>query len=254
MMAMRRTLLVGASAAALLGPAAARAQMSVLDGANLLNTAKTVAQGTQQIEQLAQQIQTMQQQLATAQQTFASVAHAPANELQSLSQSFNIPALRNVLPTTSGAMGSVLNGTGLGNMGGTSGSLGATGQQYLSQNRVYQPQGSDFATQQMTTNAASIAGVQAASDQLYQSASTHIATLEGLENQLNDAPDQKAVADIQARVQTEQTYLAAQQVQAQAINTWQQAQTRNVDEQSAEKQRQNIDDVLAQDAGTTPGS
>ena len=253
-MTMRRTLLAGVGAAALLGPAAARADMPVLDGANLLNTAKTVEQGAQQIEQLTQQIQTMQQQLATAQQTFASVAHAPANELQSLSQSFNIPALRNVLPTTSGAMGSVLNGTGLGNMGGTSGSLGGTGQQYLSQNRVYQPQGSDFATQQMTTNAASIAGVQAASDQLYQSASTHIATLEGLENQLNDAPDAKAVADIQARVQTEQTYLAAQQVQAQAINTWQQAQTRNVDEQSAEKQRQNIDDVLAQDAATTPGS
>ena len=62
------------------------------------------------------------------------------------------------------------------------------------------------------------------------------------------------MGDIQARMATEQNYIAAQQVQAQAVQTWQAAQVRNVEEQNAETQRQNIDDVLAADAATTGGS
>ena len=53
---------------------------------------------------------------------------------------------------------------------------------------------------------------------------------------------------------TEQTYIQAQQVQMQAIQTWQGAQVRNVEEQNTEATRQNIDDVLSQDAATTGGS
>ncbi len=54
------------------------------------------------------------------------------------------------------------------------------GQQYFGQNHVYTPTGGSFIATTMQNNAASIAGVQAMSDQLYQPASVHIATLQGL--------------------------------------------------------------------------
>lgn len=241
-MGMRTTrglLIAGASAVALLVAGEARAQMAVIDGANLLNTTRSVVQGAQQIQQLAQQLQTMQQQLTQVQNIFGSVAHLPQNELTQLGQSLNVPALRQILPSTSGAIGSVMNGSGLGSMAGV-------GQQYFNQNHVYTPTGGSFNATAMISNASSIAGVQAMADQLYQSAASHIAVLEGLEGQLATAPDDKAVSDISARVQTEQTYIAAQQVEAQSIQTWQAAQVRNMDEQRREKRQQDIDDVINQ--------
>ena len=247
-MTMRSMLLAGTAAVVLFTSDGAWAQVAVYDGANFGNTARSVVQGAQQLQQLAHQLQTMQQQLTTAQQTFESLAHLPTSELQSFSSQFNVTALRNILPTSPATLGNIMNGSGLGNMG-------SLGQQYSSQNRIYQPQSSDFAAQQMTSNANSIAGVQALANQLFFSSSQHIAAIQTLEGELSSAPDEKTVGDLQARVQTEQTYLAAQQVQAQSIQTWQEAQVRNVEEQTTEERRQNIDDVLTQDASTSsPGS
>ena len=244
---MRNILLAGISIIALIASDAAHAELPVIDGANLANTARTVVQGAQQIQQLAQQLETMKQQLTTAEQTFDSLTHAPTGELASFSSQFNVTALRNILPQNMDSVGSIMNGTGLSGMG-------PLGQQYASQNRIYQPPANDFAAQQMTTNANSIAGVQALANQLFFSASQHINVIQSLEQTLTDAPDEKTVGDIQARMATEQSYIAAQQVQAQAVGTWQAAQVRNVDEQNAETQRQNIDDVLSADAATTGGS
>lgn len=244
---MRSILLAGLGAVALFTSSTAHAELPVIDGANLVNTAKTVMQGAQQISQLAQQLENMKQQLATAQQTYESLTHAPTGALGSFSSQYNMTALRNVLPQGATTLGPVLNGTNLG-------AMGSMGQQYANQNRIYQPQANDFAAQQMTTNANSIAGVQALANQLFFSASQHINVIQSLEGELTTAPDTKTVGDIQARMATEQTYIAAQQVQAQSVQTWQAAQVRNAEEQNTEAQRQNIDDVLAQDASSSNGS
>lgn len=244
---MRSILLAGIGAVALFASSAAHAQYEVRDDSNLVNTAKTVVQGGQQIQQLAAQLENMKQQLTTAEQTYGSLTHAPTNALASFSSQFNVTALRNILPQNMGSVSGIMNGTGL---GGT----GSLGQDYATQNRIYQPQANDFAAQQMTTNANSIAGTQALANQLYFSASQHINVIQSLEQSLTDAPDEKTVGDIQARMAAEQTYIGAQQVQSQAIQTWQAAQVRNVEEQSTEATRQNIDDVLSQDAATTGGS
>jgi len=246
-MMMRNMLLAGVSAAALLASSQARAQWPTADALADANTLQTAQSAAQTVTKLETQIQTMQQQLTMAQQTFGSLSHAVSNPLQATSSQFNIPGLRNVLPTGSSQLGGVMNGSNLGNMGGL-------GTQYLNANRVYQPQGGDFAATQMQSNANSIAGVQATSDKLYQSASSHMARLEDLEDQLNNSPDEKTTADLQARIAQEQTYLQAQQVQAQSISNWQQAQVRNEQEQGDEKQRKDIDDVLSADAAATPGS
>lgn len=232
---LRTTILAGSVVFALLG--SANAQMAVFDGANFGNTARSVVQGAQQLQQLAQQLATMQQQYNQMVQTYQAIAHLPQQQLTQLGQQLNVSQFRMPLPSASGTVGSVLGGSGLG-------SLGSLGQQYLTQNRIYAPSGSDFQAQQMTGTANSVAGVQAMLDQLYQSAAGHITTLQGLEGQLAGAQDEKAVADISARVQTEQTYLSAQQIQTQTIQTWQAAQVRNEEEQRQEKRRQDLDDVL----------
>lgn len=249
MMTMRGALLAGTAMVSLFAADGARAQLAVFDGANFGNTARSVVQGAQQLQQLAQQLQTMQQQLTAARDTFGSLSHAPVAGLRSFSGNFNVPALRDILPDNPDTLGNVVNGSGIG-------SMGPLGQEYANQNRVYQPQADDYAARQMTTNANSIAGVEALANQLFFSSSQHIAAIQTLEYELTNAPDEKTTADIQARVATEQTYLAAQQVQAQSIQTWQQAQVRNVDEQAAEQNRQNIDDVLSEDAAASsaPGN
>ena len=231
----RTALLAGVSALALSGQA--HAQMAVFDAGNFANTARSAVQGAQQIQQLTQQLSVMQQQYSQLVQTYQAVAHLPQTELNQLAQQLNTSQFRTPLPSLSGTIGSVMGGSGLG-------SLGNLGQQYLNQNRVYAPSGSDFQAKQLTGTANSIAGVQAMLDQLYQSAAGRISVLQGLEGQLASAPDAKSVADISARVQIEQTYLAAQQVQAQTLSTWQTAQIRNEDQQRQEKRRQDIDEVI----------
>ncbi len=240
---MRKFLLAGVCGLALFQVVAAHAQIPVTDGANLLNTGKAVLQGAQQIQQLAQQIQTLEQQLTQMQNIYASVAHMPDQMLGQLGSALNVSQFRNPLGSSSGSIGALMNGSGL-NGSLNMGSLSSLGQQYLNQNRVYSPPGGDANANSMANNAASIAGTQSMVDQLYQSAADHTKLLQNLEGALASAPDAKGVADISARVQLEQSYIANQQTQASAISTWQQSQVRNYEQQRRESRRCYIDAVL----------
>lgn len=235
---MRGLLKAGVCALALLGGSEARAQWAV-ECVNCTSEFTEIAREAARVQQVVQQIQTLRSQLQELQNVYASVAHLPDNALAQLGQQLNVSQFRNPLPTATGAIGSLMNGTGMG-------SLSGLGTQYLNRNRVYASPDQDFAANSMATNANSIAGVQSMADQLYQSAAAHNNALAGLEGQLENAPDAKAVADISARVQLEQTYIASQQVQAQAISTWQQAQVRNYEQQRRESRRCYIDAVLTQ--------
>ena len=228
---------VSVCAVALLGADEAKAQWAV-ECVNCTTELTEVLREAARIQNVLQQIQYAESQLQQLQNVYSSIAHLPDSVVSQLGQSFNVAQLRNALPTTPGSIGSLMNGTNMG-------SLSALGQQYLGQNRIYAPQGSDYNTASITNNASSIASVQSMADQLYQSAAAHTTALQNLEGQLAGAPDEKAVADISARVQMEQTYIASQQVQAQAIGTWQQAQVRNYEQQKRENRRCLIDATLA---------
>lgn len=222
------------------------AQIPVTDAANLANTTRQVIQTAQQIQQLTQQLSVMQQQYAQLIQTYQAIAHLPDEALQQLVGQLNVQQFRTPLPSSGSLVGGLMNGTGLDQ-------LGTLGQQILNQNRLYAPSGTDFAARQLTGTANSIAGVQAMLNNLYQSASGRLTTLQGIEGQLSSAQDAKAVADLSARVQTETTYLQAQQVQAQVLQTWQAAQVRNETQQSREQRRCYIDQVLIQVASNSGG-
>lgn len=233
---MRGLLKAGVCALALSGAGEARAQWTCV---NCTNELTELTREAARIQQVVQQIQQARSQVQELQNVYGSLRHLPENALTQLGQELNLPQFRNPLPTATGAIGSLMNGTGMG-------SLNGLGQQYLNQNRIYASPDQDAAANSMASNANSIAGVQSMADQLYQSAAAHNNALQGLESQLESAPDAKAVADISARVQLEQTYIASQQVQAQAISTWQQAQVRSYEQQRRESRRCYIDAVLTQ--------
>ena len=215
-------------------PLPARAQYQVFDVTNL-------ARNIQQVQQLAQQLQVMQQQYQQLLTTYQAVAHAPSDALNQLGRQLNVDPFRNALPAQSTVLGSVMNGTALG-----PGGLGAAAQGYLDRNRVYAPAGPDFQAQEMQRKATSVAGAQAMAAELYQSAASRVTALQGIEGQLAAAPDAKAVADVAARISAEQAYIQAQQVQAQSLVLWQQAQLRNQEQRDQERRRQSIDELIEQ--------
>lgn len=236
-MTRRLALLPLALAAALIAAVPAQpahAQLAVIDPANL-------AQAVQQVQQMAQQLQAMQQQYQQLQQTYQAVAHAPSDALTELGRQLNVDALRNALPAHSGDLGAVMTGSSLG-----PGGFGNAAQGQLERNRVYSPGGADFQAQEMQRAATSIAGAQAMASGLYQSAASRIAALQAIEGQLAGAADAKAVADLAARIAAEQAYIQAQQVQAQSLVLWQQAQMRNQDQREQERRRQSIDALIDQ--------
>lgn len=235
-MTLRRVILAGAAAltigGAVIGPA--HAYKLVYDPSNY-------AQAVEQVAQLIQQLQVMQQQYEQLMQTYQAIAHLPQTALNQLGQRLNVDQFRNALPSQSSVLGSVMNGTALG-----SGSFGSAAQGYLNQNRVYAPPGQDFQAQEMQRNANSVAGAQAMASELYQSAANRVAALQGIETQLANAPDAKAVADLQARLAAEQAYIQAQQVQAQSLAMWQASQERNEAQRRDEERRRQIDSLIEQ--------
>ncbi|SCX35832.1 type IV secretion system protein [Agrobacterium rosae] len=224
-MRFRRHKIAGAAALAigLTGTLPASAQVAVVDF-------RAIAQAIEQVRQL-------QSQLTQLQQTYAAIAHLPRNELNRLARQFDTSQFRNPLGTSSASIGGMLDG---------SGSLAAGAQGYLDRNRVYAPPGQDFQATQMGRNANSIANAQAIAAQLYQSAASHIQTLQGLEGELASAPDAKAIADLQARLTMEQASFQGQQLQAQSLAMWQAAQERNQDQRNDEVRRKQVDNLIEQ--------
>lgn len=213
-------------------PGAVQAQRIVYDPA-------IYGQALQQVTQLSQQLAVMQQQYQQLMQTYQAIAHLPQTELNQLGQQLNVATLRNALPAQSTVLGTIMNGSSAG-----TGNLAAATQTYLNQNHVYTPTAQDFQAQEMQRNASSIAGVQGMASTLYQSAADRVTALQGIESQLASAPDTKAVADIQARLSAEQTYIQAQQVQAQSLAMWQASQQRNQEQRLQEERRRQIDTLI----------
>lgn len=200
----------------------ASAQMAVID-------AKSIVQLKSQIDQMKAQYQQLQK-------TYNAISRAPNSAVKGFGQQMNVGQFRNALPNS---------GTVKGMMGGA-GQLTAAGQEMLNQNKIYAPGGSDFQAKEMARSATSIAGTQSMAADLYASSSARIAALQAIEGQLATAEDQKAVLDLTARVQTEQAYIQAQQVQAQSLALWQASQQRGEQQRRTEQRRQSLDDLIEQ--------
>lgn len=85
--------------------------------------------------------------------------------------------------------------------------LSSGAQQFLNQNRVYTPQGTDFASTEMQRQAQGTANIQAEVQAGMDRSQERIASINELQSCIDAQPDIQAVAALQTRVQTEQLFL-----------------------------------------------
>jgi type IV secretion system protein VirB5 len=174
----------------------AHAQLAVFDGASL-------QQLIQQMRAWQQQLQGMQLQLGQLQQTYA--AMTGSRNMQSLLR--ESPLSLNYLPDSAASLGAVTGG----GVGGTYGPLGQAVAAKAASNAMVN------ATQLSRLAPALSALIQAerslaASGQVlpraaYDQVSARFARLSSLIDQIGGATDPKAIADLQGRLQGEQTLL-----------------------------------------------
>jgi type IV secretion system protein VirB5 len=215
--------------------AQAQAQMPVID--------------TNAITQLVSQLRTAQQQY---QQLVANYNQLVAT-YQSLAQLTNInsvanelkqPWMQNPAPSTTLVPG-LLNG--LSPPSTLGGNLATLAQQYLGQNRVYEPQGTDFQAQQLRTAANAVAQIEAVATQNLQALEARASALTQIQSQLDSAGTIQKVASIQARLVAELNYVAIQTAQAENLRTLAAARTDTQDQAQEQAERQSDDETIKSD-------
>ncbi|HUB11198.1 MAG TPA: type IV secretion system protein [Acetobacteraceae bacterium] len=226
---------LGALLASLVIPAAAHAQMPVIDGASLAQLVNDVRVAQQQYQQLVQSYDQLRE-------TYQALAQAvnPNQWAQQLEQ----PFLEDPLPNTN-IVPSLLNGLSPPSMLG--GNLGSLAQQYLGENQVYQPQGTDFEATQIRNAANSTAEIEAVATQNLQSLQLREADLTQLQSQLSSAGTLQQVASIQARLTAEQNYVQAQTAQAENLQILANEQIANQREAQDQAARQSADEGMRDD-------
>lgn len=221
-----RLLLFGVLIAGLALAQPARAQVPVIDGASLV-------QLIQQLDEAKQQYQELVDTYNQLKQTYQALAQL--TKVNTLAPQLEQPLLQDSMPDTTMLPGLL---DGLSPPSELGGNLGSLAQQYLQQNSVYQPQGQDFQARQMTTEANSIAGVEAVATQNLQSLQAREADLPQIQDALNRASTIQQVASIQARLAAEQDFVQAQTAQAANLQVLaaEQVQARHEAQNEAERQ------------------
>jgi hypothetical protein len=114
-------------------------------------------------------------------------------------------------------------------------------------NRVYEATGTSWNAQEINRNALGLAGSESLAMQLYKSAADRAALLPGLQALLGVTADPSERETLANRISIEQTWIANQQVQAQAVAAAAQTQIAGRDQRREEQMQQGIDAIL-QDA------
>ncbi len=228
----RRRPLIATAIAVILGGTIAPQRAQALFGAGdvvfdpsvfaqVVQQAKNGLQQLQQLEQNGQILTNQLTQLRTFYQSFAQLT-----DVSQLASILQTPAVINPLPQVTQLEG-MLSGNGF------TGQLGSLVQQFVNQNRVYAPTGTDWQAQEMLRTANVTASQMALGNQLYSSAAQRIQGLTELEARLSTASDPKETLDLIARSNIENGLAQAQALQGQSLVIMQQA------EQQAEQQREN---------------
>ena len=194
-----------------------------------------IAQAVQQVKWLHDQYEEMTQQL-----------RAMTNSLNvpNVSPGLLLPGMQNPMGGMTGQLPSLVGG-------GTS-IPGAS--QFLQQDRVYQPQGKDFAATQMNQSSTSLANLKAIAMQMINTNGTRLGQMNGLMNQLTNAEDVSQVARINGRIAIENQTLAAQQAQFQHLQQLAALQQQVEEQQIRQKIRADDDQQIARTKDNGVGS
>jgi len=201
-------------------------------------------QWLQQVQQYTTQLQQYTNELTMLENW----VHNPS--LGSALGLLNIAGLGSSLPVNAYAVLNLVNGRsygqgGLPEISGVLSSLSSLTAGAYSANHVYTPTDASWASQQLVTNANSIAGEQGAAQAAYTDLQAHAAALQALREHLTASSSPKDVQDAQAQIALEQVWTANEAAQLTAINAVYAAQ------RDATKQR--ADEQLAKDLDAFTG-
>ena len=196
----------------------ASAGIPVIDVANLAQGIQQVVAWGEQYAQMVQQIQSLQQQYQQAQQTYSSISG-----IRGMASLVNNPALRTYLPSSWTQSLTLM--TSPGSYTTLAGSAAAIrdASKIVDVTATALPPTSLLG--QAYTGAQDQAAInRAMSEAAYNAASDRTTAIQTLLDKINDAPDEKDVLDLQARIQAEQVMVANENAKLLALSQLQQAQ------------------------------
>lgn len=193
-----------------------RAQIPVIDGANLAQNLQTAAQSIVAVEQL-------KAQLTQLEQTYTMFTN-PTDILNMVSGLEN-QTLENPMPLASALSGLV---------GGTTAGPGAAST-YFSQNHVYTPTDGSTASTQLNDNALGIANIEGIVSTNLSAIEQRLQQLPNLESDLNAATSITQVDAINGRIAAESQFVQAQQAQAANLQVLAMEQTQSQQQQEREQ-------------------
>ena len=197
-------------------------------------------QWLQQVQQYTTQLQQYANELTLLQNWVRSPNLGGAMGL------LNIAGLGNSLPVNASAALNLVNGRsygagGLPEISGVLSSLSSLTTGAYSANHVYTPTDASWSSQQLITNANSIAGEQGVAQAAYTDLQTHAAALQALRDHLTASSSPKDVQDAQAQIELEQVWTTNEAAQLTAINAAYSAQRDSREEQANEQLAKDLD-------------
>jgi type IV secretion system VirB5/TraC/TraE/TrbJ family protein len=201
-------------------------------------------QWLQQLQQYSVQLQQYTNELAMLQNW----VHNPS--LGAAMGLLNIAGLGSSLPVNAYAVLNLVNGrsygaSGLPEISGVLSSLSSLTAGAYSANHVYTPTDASWTSQELISNANSIAGEQGAAQAAYTDLQAHAAALQALRDHLATASSPKDVQDTQAQIELETTWSTNEAAQLTAINAAYAAQRDALAQRDNEKMNQDITSFIA---------
>jgi conjugal transfer/entry exclusion protein len=196
-----------------IGASNARAQIPVIDAANLAQNLQTAAQSIIAVEQL-------KAQLTQLEQTYTMFTNP--TDILNMASGLENQTLENPMPLANALSGLV---------GGTTAWMGSTST-YFNQNHVYTPTDDSSASTQLNDNAQSIANIEGIASMNLAAIEQRLQQLPDLESDLNGATSITQVDAINGRIAAESQFVQAQQAQASDL------QVLAVEQSESQKQQQ----------------
>ena len=192
-----------------------------------------------QLSQLKQQYETMQQQYQQLQQTYNSISG-----IRNMGDIANTPALRKYLPSDYQQTLKLGTGVANGQYGGLDGAVNAMKQASKImdiEETGLDPESPAGKAYQNGQNQAALNRVLA--EEGFKQSGARIDDLQQLLNKVNNAPDEKDIQDLQARIQAEQVMLQNEQLRLASLAQVQQAQKDIANQQALEMRIQSIKSI-----------
>jgi hypothetical protein len=207
-------------------------------------------QWLQQLQQYSVQLQQYTNELTMLQNW----VHNPS--LGAAMGLLNIAGLGSSLPVNAYAVLNLVNGrsygeSGLPEISGVLSSLSSLTAGAYSANHVYTPTDASWASQELISNANSIAGEQGVAQAAYTDLQAHAAALQALRDHLVTASSPKDVQDTQAQIELETTWSTNEAAQLAAINAPYAAQRDAMVQRDNEKLAQDLE-TFAPSANSNP--